>query len=143
VRRRLVGELGLDSWGSAAVSINYQRAHGLRAVGEGPDGFTVSASKTVAVPVDRLYDAVVDGSLRERWLPGAELRERTATQPKSARFDWSDGNSRVNVFFAAKGEARSTATIQHERLPSGEDAERMKAYWRARVTDLKEVLERA
>jgi hypothetical protein len=30
----------------------------------------------------------------------------------------------------------------HERLPDAEEAERMKAFWRARVATLKEVLER-
>ena len=44
-------------------------------------------------------------------------------------------------FFTAKGEARSTAALQHERLPDAEEAERMKAYWRERITMLKQVLE--
>ena len=48
----------------------------------------------------------------------------------------------VNVFFTAKGEAKSTATLQHERLPDAEEAERMKPFWRERVAVLKEVLER-
>ena len=85
-------------------SSSYERARGLRALGEHADGFTVTASKTVAVPVERLYDAFVDESLRERWLPDGELRERTATKPKSARFDWGDGGTRVHVTFAAKGD---------------------------------------
>ena len=125
-----------------AVTVSYERARGLRAVGEGPDGFSVTASKTVAVPVDRLYDAFVDESLRERWLPDGELRERTATKPRSARFDWGDGETRVNVGFDAKGEAKSTASVLHERLADGRRRERMKAFWRERVGTLKEVLER-
>jgi uncharacterized protein YndB with AHSA1/START domain len=130
------------AWGAQAVAVSYERARGLRAVGEGPDGFTVTASKTVAVPVDLLYEAFVDEALRERWLPEGELRERTATKPTSARFDWGDGESRVNVFFDAKGEAKSVATLQHERLADAEEAGRMKALWRDRVGALKEVLER-
>jgi len=96
----------------------------------------------VAVPVERLYDAVVDPSLRERWLPDGELRERTATKPKSARYDWGDGTTRVNVGFEAKEDAKSTVAISHERLRDAGEAERMTAYWRARVAALKEVLER-
>jgi uncharacterized protein YndB with AHSA1/START domain len=57
----------------------------MRAVGERADGFAVSASKTVAAPVERLFDAFVDGSLRERWLPDGELRERSATRPRGGR----------------------------------------------------------
>ena len=140
--RWLAEEHGVEGWGERAVTINYQRARGLRAVGEHADGFTITASKTVSVPVERLYQAVVDESLRARWLPDGELRERTATAPRSARFDWGDSGSRVNVFFDAKGEAKSTAAVQHERLRDAAEAERMKAFWRERVGALKEVLER-
>jgi len=123
------------------VTVSYERARGLRAVGEHPEGFSVTAQKTVAVPIDRLYDAFVDESLRARWLPDSELRERTATKPKSARFDWGDGETRVIVGFIAKGEAKSTVALEHARLPDAEKAERMKAFWRDRVAVLKEVLE--
>jgi len=91
------------AWNAQAVAGSYERVRGLREVGEKPDGFTITASKTVAMPVERLYDAFVDESLRRRWLPDGELTERTATKPKSARFDWGDGGTRVNVVFEAKG----------------------------------------
>jgi len=140
--RWLVEEQGIDGWGAQAVTVSYERARGLRAVGERPDGFSVTASKTVAVPVDRLYDAFVDESLREQWLPDGELSERTATKPKSARFDWGDGETRVIVGFDEKGEAKSTVGLAHERLADAEEADRMKTFWRERVAALKEVLER-
>ena len=130
------------AWNAQAVAGSYERARGLRALGEHDDGFAITASKTIAVPVDRLYDAFVDASLRDRWLPDGELRERTATKPRSARFDWGDGSTRVHVTFDAKGEGKSTAALQHRRLADPEEAERMKAYWRDRVAVLKEVLER-
>jgi hypothetical protein len=130
------------AWNAQAVAGSYERVRGLREVGEREDGFSITASKTVSVPVDRLYDAFVDESLRGRWLPDGALRERTATKPRSARFDWLDGASRVHVAFVAKGEEKSTATVAHERLPDAAEAARMKAYWRDRVTTLKEVLER-
>ena len=130
------------AWNAQAVANSYERVRGLREVGEKPDGFTITASKTVAMPVERLYDAFVDESLRRRWLPDGELTERTATKPKSARFDWGDDGTRVNVTFAAKGDGKSTAALSHERLADAEEAGRMKAYWRDRVSTLEEVLER-
>jgi hypothetical protein len=129
------------AWNAQAVAASYERTRGLRAAGEHEDGFTITATKTVAVPVERLYDAFVDASLRERWLPGGDLRERTATKPRSARFDWGEDGTRVHVAFAAKGEAKSTAALSHARLADGEEAERMKTFWRERVAGLKEVLE--
>jgi hypothetical protein len=144
IARWVAEQQGIDplAWNAQAVASSYERARGLRAVGEHPDGFTITASKTVAAPVDRLYDAFVDESLRSRWLPDGQLRERTATKPRSVRFDWGDGATRVHVTFMDKGEAKSTAALQHVRLADAQEAERMKAYWRERVAALKEVVER-
>jgi hypothetical protein len=142
IARWLREERGVDGWGAQSVTVSYERARGLRAVGEHPEGFSVTAQKTVAVWTDRLYDAFVDESLRRRWLPDGELRERTASKPKSARFDWGDGGTRVHVTFEAKGDAKSTAALQHVRLADAGEAERMKAFWRERVAALKEVVER-
>ena len=111
---------------------SYELVRGLRDVGEKDDGtFSISASRTVGVPVERLYDAFAD----ER------LSERTARRPRSARFDWDDGNSRVNVSFASKSEAKSTVAVEHVRLRDAEQAEEMKGWWRARLTALKGELE--
>jgi uncharacterized protein YndB with AHSA1/START domain len=144
IARWVAEQQGVDplAWNAQAVAHSYERARGLRAVGEHPDGFRITAQKTVAVPVGRLYDAFVDEALRARWLPEADLRVRTASAPRSARFDWGDGDTRVNVIFVAKGETKSTAALQHERLADAREAERMRAFWRARVAALKEVLER-
>jgi hypothetical protein len=144
ISRWVADQLGIGPlvWEAQAVTSSYERTRGLRAVGETEQGFAVSATRTVAVPVERLFDAVVDESQRLSWLPDGELSERTATRPKSARFDWGDGATRVLVVFESKGEAKSTMALQHVRLPDGQEAERMKAYWRERVTALKEELER-
>jgi uncharacterized protein YndB with AHSA1/START domain len=141
IARWLCEEHEVDGWDAQSVTVSYERARGLRAVGEHADGFAISASRTVAVPVEQLYEALVDESVRERWLPAGELRERTASRPKSARFDWGGGETRVIVGFTAKGEAKSTVALQHERLANGDEAERMKAFWRERLAALKAQLE--
>ncbi len=79
------------AWGAQAVTMSYERARRGRAVGEHPDGFTVTATRTVAVAVDELFAAFADEAARDRWLPGAPLRLRRATEPRSARFDWDGG----------------------------------------------------
>ena len=139
----VAAELGIEvlGWDAQAITVSYERARGLRAIGERADGFAITASKTVAVPVDRLYDGFVDESARARWLFDGELRERTATKPKSARFDWGDGETRVNVTFSAKEEAKSTVIVEHARLADAENADRMKTYWRERLALLKSRLE--
>jgi hypothetical protein len=140
--RWLADAHAIEGWNAQAVTVTYERARGLRAVGEHADGFTVTASQTVAVPVDRLYEAFVDDAQRARWLPAAQLSVRTTSRPKSARFDWGDDGTRVVVAFIAKGDAKSAAALAHERLPDARAAERMKAFWRDGVSALKEVMER-
>lgn len=138
----LMGEHHLTGWWAQKLIVEYEQARGLRPPGVRPGGtFAVGASKTVAVPVERLFEAFVDPALRERWLPGAVMRERTSQPGRSARFDWEDGATRVNVVFTATGEARSQAGVEHERLPDAEAADEMKAYWQERVAALKSLLE--
>ena len=114
-------------------SSSYERTRGLRAVGEHADGFAITATKTVAVPVERLFDAFVDARCAQRWLPDGELRERTATKPRSARFDWGDGATPRPRHVRRQGRRPSTAALQHVRLADAAEAERMKAFWRERV----------
>jgi hypothetical protein len=138
---RWLVEQGIGGWWAQSVTVSYERARGMRAHGERPGGFSITAQKTVAVPVERLYDAFLDATVRERWLPGAELRERTATRPRTARFDWGDGATRVIAGFTAKGAERSTVALEHERLADAAEAERMKPFWRERLSALAAQLE--
>ncbi len=129
----LEAEHAVDAWSAQSITVGYERALGGRDLGQRPDGFEVSASKTVGVDVAELYRAFMDEALRSRWLPSAELRLRTTTAPKTARFDWGDGPTRVLVTFTAKGPAKSALTVTHARLPDAEEAARRKAFWRERV----------
>ena len=139
----LTGEHGVSPWWAQKLIVEYEQARGLRDAGVRPDGtFAGGASKTIAVPVQRLFDAFVDASVRERWLPGVMLRERTSQAGSSARFDWDDGASRVNVTFAALGDARSQVAVEHDHLPDAPAAAERKVYWRERLGALKALLER-
>jgi hypothetical protein len=135
-------ERGLDGWSSQSVTVSYERARGGRALGEHADGFSVTASKTVAVPIDELYEAFVNAPRRRRWLPDGKLRVRTSIKPRSARFDWGDGVTRVNVGFTDKGAGKSQVALEHSRLSNAGEADRMKTFWRERVGTLKEQLEK-
>jgi uncharacterized protein DUF4287 len=135
----LIAEHGVPGWWAQGITVEYEKARGLRPQGGDRDGtLNVSASKTVAVPVERLYEAFTDF---DQWAPGAPLRERTATPGRGARYDWGDGSTRVVVGFTAKGETKSTVAISHERLPDAESADSMRSYWRERLVELKAALE--
>ncbi len=135
-------EHGVDGWWAQGVTVAYEQARGLRAPGQRRGGhFEVSASKTVAVPVERLYEAFADPALRERWLPGAAFEVRTAIPGKSIRANWEDGSTRLVILFTARGESKSQVALVHERLPDAATAERLKPWWREQVAALKRLLE--
>jgi hypothetical protein len=138
----LMSEHDLSRWWAQKLIVEYEQARGLRPPGVRPDGtFEVSTSRTVAAPVERVFDAFVDPRQRRKWLTDARMSLRTSQQGHSARFDWEDGSTRVNVGFVGKGPSRSTVAVAHERLADADQAEATKAMWKERLADLKSFLE--
>ncbi|WBB68579.1 hypothetical protein [Micromonospora sp. WMMD812] len=142
IARWLVTVHEVPGWWAQTVTVGYEQARGLRAPGQRRGGgYTAGGSRTVAVPVDRLFAAFADDGLRTRWLPDVEVRVRTATAPKSFRADWAGGPTRIVVGFEPVGETRSRVAVQHEKLTEAEQAAELKAYWRERLAALKQFLE--
>ena len=133
-------ELGIPQWWAQTVTVGYERIKGLREVGQQRSGsYQISKSKTVPVPLAELYRAFRDQRLRERWLPGVDLEIRKATPERSMRITWEDGTS-VELWFIAKGDAKSQVGLGHTKLAGKEDAEARKAYWTERFAALAELL---
>jgi hypothetical protein len=142
IARWLMQEHGVGGWWAQGVTVAYEQARGLRAPGQRRDGsWEVTATKTVAVPVDRLSAAFTDPELRERWLPGASFEVRTVRPGRSIRANWDDGSTRLDIGFTAIGHAKSQVAVAHQRIPDPGTADRLRAFWRERVAVLKQVLE--
>ena len=138
----IVGDrYGVGPWWRQMVTVAYEQARGLREKHERPDGFQISRSKTVAVPLSKLYAAWHDAKLRERWLDDGPLVVRKATRNKSMRITWCDKKTGVEADFYAKGDAKSQVTVQHSKLPDAKRGEQMKSYWGKTLDRLKESLE--
>lgn len=137
----LVDEQGVPGWWAQCITNGYERTRGLRLKHQQADGFTIYASRTVAVPLDVLFEAFVDEPTRRSWLTDGTMKLRNAQPGKVARFDWSDDSSRVMVTFEAKATDRATAHVAHERLPDADTADIAKAMWKKRVAALKSFLE--
>ncbi len=136
----LYDEHGVPGWWAQMVTVGYERIRGLRDVGQRRGGlYDANKSKTLPVPVARLYRACADPAERERWLPGVALTVRTAVPGKSMRVTWPDGTL-VQLYFQAKGETRSQIAIQHAKLASRADVEARKAFWAERLDRLAETL---
>jgi len=127
-------------WWTQMVAVGYERIRGLRAQGQRRSGeWEVSKSKTVAVPVRKLYAAFKTARGRAKWLAGATLTVRTTKPEKSMRVRWEDGTP-VDIFFLPRGETKSQVAIQHRKLTSKAEADRMRAFWAARLDALAAML---
>jgi len=138
----LMEEHDVPGWWAQSITVWYERARGMRLKHQQADGFTIYASKTIAVPVEVLFDAFVNPRSRRKWLTDGTMSLRTSQPGHTARFDWGDGATRVSVSFEDKGRAKATVAVAHERLPDADEAEVTKASWRERLADLESFLER-
>lgn len=127
------------SWWTQMVAVGYERIRGLRAQGQQRSGdWSVSKSKTVGVPLAKLY-AAFNARGRAKWMPGVKLTVRGATPNKSMRLRWEDG-SPIDVGFMAKGESKSQVALEHRKLTSKAEADRIRAFWTERLNALAAML---
>jgi hypothetical protein len=129
-------EHGVSGWWAQSVTVGYERIRGLREIGQRREGgYEAHKSKTLAVPVATLYRAFADEPTRRRWLPDVALVVRSAVPERSMRITWPDGTA-VDAYFVAKGEAKSQVAIQHRKLASRADVDRLKQDWAERLAAL-------
>jgi Domain of unknown function (DUF4287) len=132
----------VGAWWTQMIAVPYEHERGLRQKFQKCDGeFAASGSRTINVPIARLYDSWIDEKLRRRWLPDAEMEITTATSKKSLRAKWNGGTSRLSVNFYAKGPGKSQAAVDHMKLGSSQECAKMKAYWFEALNRLQETLE--
>jgi len=127
-------------WWTQMIAVTYEQARGLREVHEKPEGYEISVSRTIAVPIGKAYKAWADGKARQKWLP-AKLTIRKATTNKTVRITWEDGMTSVAAAFISKGDGKTQVVAQHSKLPDAKAAAKMKKFWAEALDRLKDSLE--
>ncbi|MBA2521041.1 MAG: hypothetical protein H0V24_15370 [Chloroflexia bacterium] len=130
----------IDGWWAQGITVGYERARGMRRKHQRPDGFSVNASKTVAVPVARLYQALVDETVRDQWLAPGTLRLRTSQPHRSARFDVVPTGTLLTAYLVAKDETKSSVQLQELKLPAADEVDPRRAFWKASLNQLAALL---
>jgi hypothetical protein len=134
-------EHGAGSWWQQMVTVEYERARGLRQKFESCDGdVRVNASRTINAPAEAVFAAWADPEKRELWLPKSGLTIRKATCPKSLRITWSD-ETNVDVLMTPKGDSKCSCNVEHGKLGSTDQVEPRKAFWAEAMARLKEFVE--
>jgi uncharacterized protein YndB with AHSA1/START domain len=142
IARWLREEQDVDGWWAQSITGAYEQERGLRAPGQRRDGtYSITASKTIDVPVKKLFDAFNNKRVRNRWLGEYELSVRTTRPAKSITADWEDGSTRLTVSFEAKSKVKSQVALAHEKITDASQADELKAFWRERMNQLKKLLE--
>jgi uncharacterized protein YndB with AHSA1/START domain len=133
---------GVGPWWQQMVTVTYERARGLREMYQKPAGYQISVSRTVNIPLAKLYKAFANEKGRKAWLAEDGLVVRTATTNKSMRVTWNDGKSSLEINFNSKSDDKSQVVVQHSKLPDARASAKMKAYWSKALERLREALEK-
>ena len=128
-------------WWQQMVTVSYEHARGLRDKHEKPAGYEISVSRTMNVPLAKLYKAVANEKSRSSWFNDDGLEIRKATANKSLRATWKDGNTSLSISFYPKGESKSQVVFQHGKLPDAKAAAKMKTFWSKALDNLQESVE--
>jgi hypothetical protein len=133
-----------SGWWSQMVVVAFEQATGLRDAHQKRDGYSASASRTIAVSLPRLYKAW-QSNARAAWLPDPNVVVRKSTPNKSMRISWADSQTSVEVNFYDKtgkaGTPKSQVVIQHNKLATAAHGRQMKVYWSTALDALRAQLE--
>ena len=142
IAKYLNTEQGVGPWWGQMVIVTYEQSRGMRKPYERPDGYQISVSRTVKVPIEKLYKAFANDKARNSWLAEDGLAVRKATANKSMRVTWNDVKTSLEINFYPKGDDKSQVVVQHSKLPNAKASATMKTYWTRALDRLRDSLEK-
>jgi hypothetical protein len=132
---------GVPGWWNQMITVEYERARGLRTRHETATGFSVSVSKTIATTLGALYAASANATKRKQWFPKGVFEASSQTKDKYFRGAWNE-TARLEMGFYAKGEGKAQIAIQIGKLADKAGVDAQRVAWRAAVMKLQTLLER-
>jgi hypothetical protein len=140
IAQMLVHKHGVPGWWSQMVTVEYERARGLRVRHETTSGFSVGVTKTIETGLSDLYAATANAARRKKWFPEGEFKPSSQTKDKYLNGAWNT-TARLNIGFYAKGEGKSQIAVQVSKLAKQTDVEKERKAWKAAVLKLQQMLE--
>ena len=130
----------LPGWWAQTVTVEYERARGLRQRHENTDGFSVAVSRTMATSLSGLYAATANEARRRSWFPRGAFEPSSQTRNKYFRGRWNR-NSRLEIGFYGQGADKSRIAVQVRKLPKKADVEQQRKAWKSALAKLEGLLE--
>ena len=143
IAKLLSEKYAVPPWWSQMITVGYEQARGMREAYQKADGYSASASRTMAAGIERLYGAWADPALRSLWLGAAPVAVTRSKDGRSMNMAWKAGDSRVEVSFMPQGAGKSKVTVQHDRLADSDAVAEKKGFWAGALGRLKQLLEKA
>ena len=154
--RHLSEEHGVPSWHCQMVTVEYERARGLRVTNQSCDGdFQVTVSRTVAATVAQVADLINDAARRKRWLRGADPvigraleaafggdqpRRVTVKTPEYARLRFPCDGTTVEILVYGKPGGKASVSAHNTKLAGSAAVEARRAVWGAALDGLRAAL---
>lgn len=135
IAQHISDEYGIPGWWCQQVTVEYERARGLRQRHQTTGGYSVGVSKTVATSLAKLYAATATAAKRKQWFPKGEFEASSQTKDKYLRGTWNE-RARVEIGFYAKGENKAQIAIAVNKLAKKSDVESQRELWKAAVAKL-------
>jgi hypothetical protein len=132
---------GVPGWWSQMITVEYERARGLRAPHQTVTGYSVSVSKTVGTSLARLYDMAAIPAKRRAWFPRGAFAPSSQTRNKYLRGAWNK-TARLEFGFYAKGTGKAQIALGVTRLAKLADVEVQRSAWKKALDTLAAIVER-
>ncbi len=132
---------GVPGWWAQNVTVEYERARGLRERHQTTQGYSVAVTKTIATSLPNLYEATANASLRRKWFPRGAFEVSSETRNKYFRGPWKK-TARLEVGFYTKGRGKSQIALQVGRLASRDEVEKVREIWKKALVKLQTLLEK-
>lgn len=131
------------AWWQQTITVQYERARGLRDVHQRSTGeYQVARQRTMPLSDAELIAWVRDGRKRRSWT-GLKLftpKESILSGNPYFQFKMPDGRTTLHMVVEAKSEGKASLTVLQSDLAGPEECEIQKAFWTERIDTLKEKL---
>ncbi|MDX1534452.1 MAG: SRPBCC domain-containing protein, partial [Thermoplasmata archaeon] len=144
------------------ITVEYERARGLREVGQRGDEFVVTVQRTIRASPDAIYTALTDPDHLSRWFTqeahaelkvGGRYGNKDGDQGEFLRLDppgrikytWENPNhapgSVVEIWVDPKDAVKSLVRLEHTQLKSREEFEDLRKGWGWALNSVRSYLE--
>lgn len=132
----------LSGWWSQMVTVQYEQDVKGRKKQEYTESYQISKSKTLQFSASKIFSVIQHLALRKSWFKNPDFAITKSTKNKSVRRKWVDGKTNIEFRIYPKDKIKTQLVIQHSKISSEKEAEKLKKYWGRNLDNFKNFLEK-